>query len=268
MTIAFIGGGNMAKAIVAGLCAKGANPDTVCVSDPNADKLGALRQTYGVRTFEVTGDWLLEADIVVLAVKPQVLKAVCQQAAAFVKPSATVLSIAAGVASESIARWLDHAKIVRCMPNTPAMVGQGMSGLYASETIDEAARDAVQRVMQCVGRVRWVQDEEDLHVVTGGSGSGPAYVFHFMQALQEALQVQGMDAVTAREVALTTVEGAAALARESGEPFEILRANVTSKGGTTAKAIEVFEKHDCRGIVDEAVRACIARSREMAECFK
>ena len=268
MTIAFIGGGNMAGAIVAGLCANGTDPNTVCVSDPNREKLDALRQTYGIRTFDVTSDWLLEADIVVLAVKPQVLKEVCKFIADFIRPSATVLSIAAGVTSESIGRWLNHERIVRCMPNTPAMVGKGMSGLYAPDAIDARTREAIQDVMQCVGRVRWVEKEDDLHVITGGSGSGPAYVFHFLQGLQEALQAQGMDLETARDVALTTLEGAAALARASAEPFEDLRAKVTSKGGTTAKAIEVFEARDCRAIVDQAVRACIARSREMAEVFK
>lgn len=267
MKIAFMGGGNMGSAIIGGLVANGMAGGDILLCDPNADKREKLAGQFGVQTFESAGEWLSAADMVVLAVKPQMLEACCSEIRPHLKPSVAILSIAAGVAIESIAKWLGTRNIVRAMPNTPAKVGAGFTGLFAGSGAADAARSAAERVMGSVGRVLWLSAEDDIHVVTGGPGSGPAYVFLFLEALSAALEKRGMSEESARELALSTVEGAAKLARESGEDFAQLRRNVTSKGGTTAKALEVFEARDVRGIMDEAVGACVARSREMARLF-
>ena len=178
-----------------------------------------------------------------------------------------MLSIAAAVRADVIADWLGTRRVVRCIPNTPAMVGKGFSGLFAAPQATKDDRYRAQCVMQTVGALEWVESEDDLHLVTAGPGSGPAYVFLFMEALADALMQEGLSPEKAKEFALSTVEGAAALARTSGEAFDVLRHNVTSKGGTTAKAIEAFEAHDLRGTVKAAVQACRTRSEEMSELF-
>lgn len=268
MKIAFMGGGNMGSAIVSGLVSHGFPGSDLMVCDPNADKREALQASCGVLAFDAAGDWLAGADLVVLAVKPQMLRDCCEMIRPLLKSSAGILSIAAGVAIESLAGWLGTRNIVRAMPNTPAKVGAGFTGLFACADAREQTREAAERIMASVGRVLWLGSEDDIHTVTAGPGSGPAYVFLFLEALSAALEKRGMSRDFARELALSTVEGAARLARETGEDFAQLRRNVTSKGGTTAKALEVFENRDARGMMDEAVGACIARSREMAELFK
>ena len=265
--IGFLGGGNMARAIAAGLVASGFDPRSVTVMDRHEEKRRALEESYGVRTEEKLGPWIEKCSLVVLAVKPQGLKDVCEEAAPSVGKDATVLSIAAAVPAASIAGWIGSEHIVRAMPNTPATVRKGLTGLFAAPGARDADRERAESVMRTVGRALWVDDEAKIHLVTAGPGSGPAYVFLFMQVLSEALQAEGLAKAEADEFALSTVEGAAALARESGEDFEALRRSVTSKGGTTAKAIEVLEAHDLAGAVREAVRACRARSEEMSTLF-
>lgn len=265
--IGFLGGGNMARAIVAGLKASGVPMQQVTVLDRHPEKLAALKAQYGIQTQESAGDWVKELDLVVLAVKPQGLQACCKQFAALISPDATVLSIAAAVSASTLIAWTGSTHVVRAIPNTPAMVLKGFTGMFASDQATQQDKDRAQTVMQTVGTVEWVDNEEGLHLVTAGPGSGPAYVFLFMEALQEALQQEGVDPDKAREYALSTVEGAAALARTSGEPFASLRQNVTSKGGTTAKAIEAFEARDLRATVRAAVEACKKRSEEMSALF-
>lgn len=267
LKIGFLGGGNMARAIVAGLVSSGADPKLVTVMDRHPEKLAALREQFGITTQEKPGDWITALDVVVLAVKPQGLRECCEQVASLVSPETTVLSIAAAVRADVIAEWLGTCRVVRCIPNTPSMVGKGFSGLYAGPRTTEDDRTRSQYVMQTVGDLEWVESEDDLHLVTAGPGSGPAYVFLFMEALADALVQEGLTPEKAKEFALSTVEGAAALARTSGEAFDVLRHNVTSKGGTTAKAIEAFEAHDLRGTVKAAVQACRVRSEEMSELF-
>lgn len=267
LKIGFLGGGNMACAIAGGLVAAGTSPDHITVMDRHPEKLAALHGSLGVNTRETLGEWVRDLDVVVLAVKPQGLKDSCLQAAAFINPASTILSIAAAVPAASIAGWLKTDRIVRAMPNTPAMVQKGCTGLYASAGAAPLDRERAQSVMQSVGTTEWVEAEEALHLVTAGPGAGPAYVFLFMEALAQALQDEGLAADKAKALALSTVEGAAALARQSGADFETLRLNVTSKGGTTAKAIEAFEAHDLRGAVKAAVKACAQRSRQMSELF-
>lgn len=267
MRIAFLGGGNMALALIGGIVRAGIPGEMIVVSDPHEEKRMRLTQEFGVHAFDGAGEWLSRADVIVLAVKPQKLEDCCRNAASFIRDDALVLSIAAGVSIAAIASWLGHEKIVRAMPNTPARVSSGVTGVFAPAAVDETGKKVVQTILASVGDVLWVAREEDLHVVTGGSGSGPAYVFLFMEALAQALQDEGMDEATARRMALGTVEGAARLARESGEPFAALRESVTSRGGTTARALEVFEAEDLRGTMARAVKACIARSKEMSAQF-
>ena len=245
----------MARAIVAGLVASGIPGDDVTVMDRHPEKLAKLNEQFGVRMQTALGDWVSELDIVVLAVKPQGLKDFCLEAASHISAQTTVLSIAAAVPAEAIVGWLGTKRLVRAMPNTPAMVGKGFTGLFASNGADEEDCRRAEAVVRTVGAFEWVNRESDLHLVTAGPGSGPAYVFLFMEALADALEEEGLDPDKAKEFALSTVEGAAALARTSGEPFSVLRQNVTSKGGTTAKAIEAFEAHDLRGTVKAAVQA-------------
>ena len=266
MRIAFIGGGNMARAIIGGLVASKTDAE-IAVKDPNACKREALTRDFAASCHEEASDWISKADLVVLAVKPQVMQKCLQEVGPFIDDAATVLSIAAAVPVDSIVKWTGKTHVVRCLPNTPAMAGCGFSGLFAGPQADENDKARAQCVMQSVGRVLWVEDEDKLHVVTGGPGSGPAYVFLFMEALSAALEKSGMSKDQAHELALSTVQGAAALARQSGEDFAKLRENVTSKGGTTAKAIEAFEAGGLRDLVGKAVEACMARSREMSKLF-
>lgn len=268
MKIAFIGGGNMARAIISGLREKGFAGSDIAVKDPHEEKREFLASRYGVKGYEAAGDWIGRADLVVLAVKPQVLEACLGEVAGYISDSATVLSIAAAVSVEALARWSGKTHIVRCLPNTPAMVGAGFSGLYAGAGADAADRERAEAVMKSVGECAWFEKEEALHIVTGGPGSGPAYVFLFMQGLSEALVRAGATPEAARELAVATVAGAARLAGSSSSSFEELRAMVTSKGGTTARAIEAFEAGDFRGLIGRAVDACIARSKEMAGLYK
>ena len=267
LKIGFLGGGNMARAIVAGLVASGIPGDDVTVMDRHPEKLAKLNEQFGVRMQTALGDWVSELDIVVLAVKPQGLKDFCLEAASYISAQTTVLSIAAAVPAEAIVGWLGTKRLVRAMPNTPAMVGKGFTGLFASNGAGEEDCRRAEAVVRTVGAFEWVNRESDLHLVTAGPGSGPAYVFLFMEALADALEEEGLDPDKAKAFALSTVEGAAALARTSGEPFSMLRQNVTSKGGTTAKAIEAFEAHDLRGAVKAAVKACKCRSEEMSTLF-
>ncbi len=268
MKTAFIGGGNMARAIIGGLVAQGFDAADIAVKDPHEEKRAALTADFGAAAFDEAADWITAADLVVLAVKPQGLEACLKETAQWISPDATVLSIAAAVSVDAIARWSGKSRIVRCLPNTPAMAGCGFSGLYAGQGAGPEDRARAQKVMESVGSVVWVADEAQLHVVTAGPGSGPAYVFLFMEALADALVQAGADAGQAREMALSTVYGAASLAKASGEDFALLRQKVTSKGGTTAKAIEALEAGDFRGLIGSAVKACIARSEEMAELYK
>jgi len=267
MKIALIGGGNMGSAILGGLAKSGMDV-SLFVLDPNVEKRARLASLYAVKGYESAGEWLREVDALVLAVKPQVFEAAAKALVPFLRPDVHILSIAAGVTVAAIQKWLKHEDVVRAMPNTPALVSCGITGLFASQAASRESQEIAERIMRCVGQVVWVKTEEELHIITGGSGSGPAYVFLFMEALSAALQKRGFDEALAREEALCTVEGAAKLARETGEAFGKLRENVTSKGGTTAKALEAFEAGDFRGLVDRAVAACIDRSVEMAELYK
>lgn len=270
LRIAFIGGGNMAGALISGLVNKLAAPTQIHVIDLNSDSLQNLVARYGVSTslsIEQAASYLRGADLIVLAVKPQQLHTVAASLSPHIQ-SQIVLSVAAGIRAADLSRWLGgYQKIVRAMPNTPAMIGLGMSGLYAMDAVSEAERSVAQNIMQAVGDTLWVEQEAMIDAVTAVSGSGPAYVFYFIEAMQEAAQQLGFDAVQARQLALATFQGAAQLAQQSDESVSILRERVTSKGGTTYAALCSMDASAVKPAIHQAVLAAAQRGKELGDEF-
>jgi pyrroline-5-carboxylate reductase len=265
-SISFIGGGNMARSLIGGLLQGGYQADQIQVCDPDPAQRERLQQGFDVMTTDQLADAVESADCVVLAVKPQVLYAVCTDLAARIaEKNPLLLSIAAGVKVHSINRWLgrDHA-IVRCMPNTPAMIQAGASALYANHAVDDAQRDLAESIMRTAGITLWVDDEKLMDAVTALSGSGPAYIFLVIEAMQSAGEQLGLPAAQSKLLALQTVLGAAKMALEDSEPVSQLRARVTSKGGTTEKALEVFAKGNLLKLFADAMTAAYDRSAELA----
>lgn len=263
-TIAFIGGGNMAGALVGGLLRAGMDAADIAVLEPSAERRAALVRSFGVEVQPAPGAWLEDAKLVVLAVKPQQMREAVQQVAPSIA-RATVLSVAAGVRARDIARWLGHGRVIRAMPNTPAMIGAGITGVVALAEVDAAARSLAQRVLEAAGSVLWLDDERQLDPVTAVSGSGPAYVFRFIEALEAAAIARGLSAATARALAIQTVLGAAQLAATSDEAPAVLRERVTSKGGTTAAALARLDQGDFMGLVAAAVGAADLRASELGD---
>jgi pyrroline-5-carboxylate reductase len=262
--VSFIGGGNMAAAIIGGLIASGTQPADIEVVEINADARAQLAARFGVVTHTGLSQARLHA-LVVLAVKPQSLPEV---AAALVPRLAgqLVVSIAAGVRVADLSRWLGgHERIVRTMPNTPALVQAGIAGLYASPAVGAESRSQAEAVLRAVGGVVWVDDEPQLDAVTAVSGSGPAYVFYFIESLEAAAVAQGLAPDTARQLALQTFFGAAKLALESGEEPALLRQRVTSKGGTTERGIAALDAAAVRQAVGQAVAAASRRGAELGD---
>ena len=265
MNITFIGGGNMANALIGGMLGRGFAASGIRVVEPNADTAGKLRAQYGIATHAEAGAEALTSDLIVLAVKPQQLRGVAAGLAPHMN-SQLVVSIAAGVRAADLARWLgNHRRVVRAMPNTPAMVLAGVTGLYALPDVTADERERAQRVLAAVGEVVWVEAEADMDVITAVSGSGPAYVFYFMEGLEEAAIAQGLSAEQARRLSLATFAGAAQLAARSAEDVATLRARVTSKGGTTERAVHAMEAARLKQIIVDAVRAAAARSKELGD---
>lgn len=264
MKVGFIGGGNMAEAMIGGMLKQGFTADAIRVAEPSAERRAHLAQRFGIDT-EASAAAALAVDVLVLAVKPQVLREVL---GGLSKPADTtcVLSIAAGVRAGDIARWLSgHAAVVRAMPNTPALIGAGITGLYALPGVSPEQKARAEVVLTAVGTLVWVDDEADIDAVTAISGSGPAYVFLFIEALEAAGRDLGLAPETARALALRTVYGAAALAVEDGSEPATLRARVTSKGGTTERGIAALEDLGMRAAVAAAARAAAARARELGD---
>lgn len=264
-TIAFVGGGNMAGSLVGGLLARGWSAADIRVSDPQEDSRARLA-ALGVHTTADNTEAVAGAAIVVLAVKPQIMRAAClgiREAVAASKP--LVISIAAGTSTESMAAWLgESAAIVRCMPNTPAMLQCGASVLYATPQVGIEQRRIAHEVLESVGYAAWVDREELLHAVTALSGSGPAYVFLMLEAMQRAGENLGLEPGLARRLASQTALGAARMAQEGEVDVVELRRRVTSPGGTTERAIRVFEQTGFREMVEAAMGAACDRSRELA----
>lgn len=259
MTIYFLGGGNMASAIIGGMVKCGGY--RIAVAERDADKAAQLAQQYGVQTMSQLPD-LQADDVLVLAVKPQDMQAALQGVQV---GGALVLSIAAGLSCAALSRWLGGTRrLVRVMPNTPAQVGLGVSGLFADAGVSDADRNIAQNIMAASGSVLWLPEEDGLHRITGITGSGPGYVFYLMNALAQAAGAQGFSQDEARDLVLQTFAGAAALARETGSDFATLQQNVMSKGGTTAAAIHAFDTLQVAAGIAQGVAACVARSREIA----
>ena len=266
MSITFIGGGNMAAAIAGGLVSRGRPARDIAIVDPVESQRAKLERALpGVRTYASTSrDALAGARIVVLAVKPQHMREACAALAPHVASVPVVLSIAAGSRSADIARWLGgYPRIVRAMPNTPALVGAGISGVWSAPSVAEADRAAAAAVLEACGEVVPVEREETLDAVTGVSASGPAYVFYFLEALESAALAQGFSSADARKLAYATFAGAVKLAQGSPEEPATLRAQVTSKGGTTERGIAALEDAQVRAAIEAAVDAATKRAAEM-----
>ena len=264
--IAFIGGGNMATSLAGGLIAAGTMPASIIVAEPDADRRAQLSNQFDVATTANNLETLLQ-DVVVLSVKPQLMQTVCRQLAesANVK-NPLYVSIAAGIRTADIARWLGgDVAVVRCMPNTPALIQCGATALYANKTVSEAQQQLADEILRAAGITAWVADEDLLDAVTAVSGSGPAYFFLLMEAMQKTAVNLGLDKETATSLILQTALGAARMASESELDLQELRARVTSKGGTTAAAIASFEHDDFHHNVSKALNAAYNRSRELAD---
>ncbi|RLQ20928.1 pyrroline-5-carboxylate reductase [Seongchinamella sediminis] len=264
-TIAFIGAGNMANSIVGGLVEAGHPADHIRAADPYPESLARLQQVAPVTACDSNNAAVAGADVIILAVKPQVMAEVCTGIAASLEANALVISIAAGITINSLQSWLgETTAIVRCMPNTPALLGCGASGLFANEQVSEAQRAHAGQVLAAVGLVSWVPREKDLDAVTALSGSGPAYFFLFMEAMIAAAEAQGLERDTATQLAQQTALGAARMALESDVDLVELRRRVTSPGGTTQAAVESFEAAGLRQVVSTAMQAAADRADEMA----
>ncbi|MEN9867618.1 MAG: hypothetical protein RL748_3208 [Pseudomonadota bacterium] len=262
--IAFIGGGNMATALIAGLREQA----QMHVVDLNTEALARLSAQYGVSTATAIDQQIAAYSVVVLAVKPQQMAEVAKQLAAFLQPNHLVLSIAAGIRVVDLCRWLGgHAAIVRCMPNTPALIGQGMTGMFAAEQVSQDQRVMAQSIMQAVGQTLWLAREELIDAVTALSGSGPAYVFYFMEAMQQAGQALGLSGEQALLLAQQTFVGATQLACNATEPLALLRERVTSKGGTTHAALSSMQQDQVGPAIITAVKAAAKRGQQMGEEF-
>jgi pyrroline-5-carboxylate reductase len=266
MKISFIGGGNMATALIAGLAGKVAQAADIHVVDPNADALERLRTQYGVTTSPDIGAAVAASDVIVLAVKPQQMRDVTVHLQSQLANKPLLLSIAAGIRGADLSRWLGgYGAIVRTMPNTPALIGQGITGLYAGDAVATSQRAAAEQVMGAVGDTVWLDDESKIDAVTAVSGSGPAYVFYFIEAMQQAAVELGLTAGQGLALAKATFTGAAELAARSDEPVTVLRERVTSKGGTTYAALTSMEESGVKGAIVKAVHAAAARGKELGE---
>ena len=266
LPMTFIGGGNMAQALISGWLKQGIPASQIHVVELAAATREHLTRHFNVTCHEQATSALNASRMVVWAIKPQVFKQVALSLNGMF-PQALHLSVAAGVRSDSIGRWLDTPHVVRAMPNTPALVGLGQTGLYAGPAVNSAQREQVQSLMQAVGQSIWVEREELLDAVTALSGSGPAYVFYFIEAMTKAGMSMGLTPGQAHQLAVGTFTGAAELARSSIEAPEVLRERVTSKGGTTFAAITSMQDHQIERLIAQAMQAARQRSIEMGQVF-
>ncbi len=264
--IAFIGGGNMASAIISGMVKGGAKTSTIDVVEPFAEARDKLKQQFGIAAQTQAGEFLARAHVVVWAVKPQNFKEAALMARFHTK-KALHLSVAAGIPSNSIAKWLDNERVIRTMPNTPALIGKGITGMFARAAVTPEDRTMAEQLISTTGALLWLEKEESLDAVTALSGSGPAYMFYFMEAMTEAGSLMGLTKDQAYSLACATFVGAGELARQSTEPPEILRQRVTSKGGTTHAAITAMDASGIKGHFVQAMMAAQKRAQEMGREF-
>ena len=267
MKIGFVGAGNMATSLIGGLIADGMKADDFYLVDTNAQQLATLQQKYGTHSAVLDADFINTIDVMLLAIKPQVMHEACAQVmAAGGSNMPLVMSVAAGLPTDKLASWLwDGVAIVRTMPNTPALIQAGATGLYANARVEQNGRDQAERIMRAVGLTVWLDDESQMDLVTALSGSGPAYFFLFMESLQKAAESLGLPAETARILTLQTALGASKLAISSDNELDELRKKVTSPGGTTERAVDVFMQRDIQSIFTEAMAAAVQRAQQMAK---
>ncbi|MBK5935921.1 MAG: pyrroline-5-carboxylate reductase [Halorhodospira halophila] len=263
--IAFIGGGNMARSLIGGLIADGYPATHIVASEPETERRERLAGELGIETCADNAAAAEAADAVILAVKPQVMRGVAEALGPIIaRRGAVAISIAAGIRLGDLQRWLGAGTaIVRTMPNTPSLVQSGATALYANEQASEAQRELAETLLRAVGQTRWLENEQQMDAVTAISGSGPAYFFLVMEALEEAGVELGLDRETARLLTLETATGAARMALESDDPPAQLRQRVTSPGGTTERALEVLEASDLRGALQRAAEAAATRADEL-----
>ena len=264
--IAFIGGGNMARSLIGGMVARGVEPARIRVAEPVEALREALARDFGVAVHADAADAVEGAGTWVFAVKPQVMRAVCEGLAGRARATRPLaVSIAAGITSDQLSAWLGgDAAVVRAMPNTPALLGAGTTGLHANAAVDDAGRDRAQALLAAVGETVWIGDEALMDAVTAVSGSGPAYVFLLAEAMEDAARAQGLPDAEARALVLQTILGAARMLTGADVAPAELRRRVTSPGGTTQAALETFEAGGLRGLVDAAIDAATRRGRELA----
>jgi pyrroline-5-carboxylate reductase len=264
--VAFIGGGNMAGALIGGLVQNGTPGRDLIALEIDAARRAQLEQQFGIATAAAVDERLRAQDVLVLAVKPQHMKEVCAALVPHIGRQ-LVVSVAAGIRAIDLARWLGTEKIVRAMPNTPALVGKGVTGLAALGAVNAQERAAAERILAAVGQVVWFEEESALDTVTAVSASGPAYVFYFIEAMIAAGRTEGLTEAQARELAIGTFVGAAHLAASSSEPVALLRERVTSKGGTTAAALASLEADRVGAAIAKAVHAAKVRAQELGDEF-
>jgi len=265
--IGFIGGGNMARSLIGGLIANGACGSNISVSEPEIDLREKLTDDFGVNAHAGNSSAAKGADVIVFAVKPQILQKVVTSLANLIAEAQPLLiSVAAGVTASSIERWVGgHPALIRVMPNTPALIGAGISALYANHNVSDDQRALAENIVAAVGKAVWIKDEKLMDAVTAVSGSGPAYFFYMMQAIIDAAVREGLDKETARLLSLETALGAARLAIESTDNPGILQKQVTSPGGTTEAAIQVLNNYGVQNTLQKAVSAARARGSELAK---
>ncbi|MGS0742636.1 pyrroline-5-carboxylate reductase [Glaciimonas sp. GG7] len=265
--ISFIGGGNMATALIGGLAGTVIDGANIHVVDIDEEALQKLAQQFGVTTSTAIDAVISRSDVIVLAVKPQQMQPIVSALLPYMAGQ-LVISIAAGIRSEDLSRWLNgHDAIVRCMPNTPALIGKGITGMVATNGVSEQQRATADRIMRAVGATVWLDDEALIDSVTAVSGSGPAYVFYFIEAMQQAAQELGLTPEQGNALALATFVGASQLAAESTEPVSVLRERVTSKGGTTYAALNSLEASGVKAAIVAAAKAAAVRGKELGEEF-
>ena len=264
MKITFIGGGNMAKALISGLIKRGYSPSKMHVVELNKDRCVEVHNEFAVRASTDMAQAVAHSEVVILAVKPQQLQEVALQLAPFLEDR-LVISIAAGIRTQDIARWIGSQNIVRCMPNTPALIRSGVTALYATPVVRPEQCHRAEAILSAVGSTFWLDDEERLDAVTAISGSGPAYVFYFIEAMQQAAYELGVEESQARQMVLDTFLGATKLAENSNEEVATLRARVTSKNGTTERALLTMDANRVKQDIVDAIHAAAKRSKEMGD---
>lgn len=264
MRITFIGGGNMASALIGGLLGKGYSAQQINVIEISADNRSRLQHDFSVSTTAVISKDIADSQVIILAVKPQQLRNVALQLASLLNGQ-LLISIAAGVRAIDLARWSGTQAVVRAMPNTPALIQSGITGLYALPKVSVLQREQAQNILTAVGETLWLQDEAMLDAVTAISGSGPAYVFYFIEALQQAASELGFNAEDARRLSLETFLGASKLAVSSDVDVSVLRARVTSKNGTTERALMYLAANQVNELIVQASKEAATRAREMGD---